>query len=113
MQERLLNRALRPILQELHALLDPTGKLELPAEGANFIELMRNMIHIQYGIATLGDEMRWRRPMKAELDWRRERMDKFLRAYESQKFLRLVLDRTPIGRKLQDWKATGWKEQRP
>lgn len=113
LQERLLNRALRPILQELHALLDPTGKLELPAEGSHFIDLIRAMVQVQSALATLGDELRWRRPMKAELDWRRERMDKFLRAYEARKLLRLVLDRTPIGRKLQAWKADSWEETRP
>ena len=68
-QERILQRSLIPVLERLHALLDPEGELRLPAEGASFAELIENVRVVQDGLRALSDEVEWRRPMQAELGW--------------------------------------------
>jgi hypothetical protein len=102
-QERVLNRALRPILTRLHALLDPRGKLELPADGASFAELLQNLNRARDGLDAVGNELEWLRPMGAELEWRRERMRKLVRVFEENRVLRFLLRGTALGRRLERW----------
>jgi len=73
-QERVLQRALRPLLERLHALQDPEGKLQLPAEGASFAELIENLRAAQDGLGALADEVEWRRPMLVELEWHKQEL---------------------------------------
>ncbi len=102
-QERVLQRTLRPLLERLHALLDPEGKLELPAEGASFAELIQNLGQVQDGLEVAGRELEWLRPQKVELAWYRERMDRVLALWEKSAFVRLLLRPTALGRKLAKW----------
>ena len=73
-QERVLHRALRPLLERLHALQDPEGELQLPAEGASFAELIENLRAAQDGLGALADEVEWRRPMLVELEWHKQEL---------------------------------------
>ena len=102
-QERVLNRALHPLLERLHALIDPEGELQLPAEGASFPELLENLLLIRVGMDAAGDELEWRRTQEAELAWCRDRMDHLLRSYERNRMVRLLLRPTRLGRKLAKW----------
>lgn len=102
-QERVLNRALRPILERLHALIDPGGRLQLPAEGASFVELLENLSLVRDGLDTLAEELEWMRPQRAELLWCRERVTHLLALYEKSSFVRLLLRPTALGGKLRKW----------
>lgn len=102
-QGRVLNRSLRPILVRLHALLDPTGTLQLPAEGASFAELLQNLAQVERGLETLGAELEWLRPQKTELEWCRKRVRRLLDIYGHSAFVRLLLRPTALGRKLNKW----------
>jgi septal ring factor EnvC (AmiA/AmiB activator) len=73
-QERILHGALRPLLERLHALLDPEGVLRLPADGASFAELIENVHRSTEGLRTAAEELEWRRPMQAELTWHKEEL---------------------------------------
>jgi glycosyltransferase involved in cell wall biosynthesis len=111
-QARILNRTLQPILLRMHELLDPAGQLRLPADGATFAELLRAVRQVDEGLGALAKELVWLRPMRAELDWRRERMTKFLATYERSTLLRLLAAPTSIGRKLREWNAPPGEERR-
>ena len=103
-QERVLNRALRPILERLHALIDPRGALRLPAEGASFAELLQNVNQARDGLDVIAKELQWLRPMAPELDGYRARIDRIVRLYERNLLLRLALRPTALGRKLRKWR---------
>jgi len=75
-QARLLARFLRPILEGLHRIQDPGGEPSLPAEGAPFSELLLALRQVLAGLGAVERELEWRRPMEAELAWRKGRMEK-------------------------------------
>ncbi|NOT30188.1 MAG: glycosyltransferase [Planctomycetes bacterium] len=110
-QERVLNRALRPVLERLHALIDPEGRLQLPAEGASFAELLENLGLVRDGLDALGKELEWMRPQRAELLWCRERMTRLLALYEKSSFVRLLLKPTALGGKLRKWSEANAREE--
>ncbi|HEX6884123.1 MAG TPA: glycosyltransferase [Planctomycetota bacterium] len=103
-QERLLNRALRPILTHLHALHGGTAPLELPSESASFGELLQATRDVERALEVLGDELEWLRPMRAELELCRARMERLQAAYSASGLLRLALARTALGRELRAWR---------
>lgn len=111
-QGRVLQRSLRPILEHLHALLDPGGTLELPAEGASFAELLQNLAQVERGLDVLAAELEWLRPQRAELEWFRARMRRMVDLYEGNALVRFLLKPTALGRKLHKLSAAA-KEARP
>lgn len=107
-QERLLNRALRPLLEQLHALQDPSGELHVPNENAPFAELIENLGLVRDALAALADEVEWRRPMQAELEWHRAELAwcrAEMRRVASRKVLLLLLQPVKLARLLASWRA--------
>jgi glycosyltransferase involved in cell wall biosynthesis len=102
-QEQLLNRSLRPILRRLHALHRGDQPLELPSDEASFGELLEAVRQVERGLASLGEELEWLRPMRLELELRRERMERLQAEYASRGLLRRALGRTFVGRELRTW----------
>jgi glycosyltransferase involved in cell wall biosynthesis len=111
-QERLLGRALRPMLVRLHELVDPGGTLNLPAEGASFVELLENVAQARAGLEAAARELEWLRPQREELQWCRERMTRLVQLYRSSSVVRLVLRPSALGRKLERWSAQASEEAR-
>jgi hypothetical protein len=129
-QERMLNRALRPVLERLHAAIDPEGPLELPADGLPFIELLGAVAQLRRCVEVVTEELHWRRgrgaeleaeleragadrqqlrteleQARAELEWRRARMQTFVEQLGRHRLLGRFLARTRAGDNLAGWET--------
>jgi hypothetical protein len=60
-QERLLRRVLAPIIERIHRIVSPGTEPELPAEGARFAELLKNLELVLQGLRAVDQELSWRR----------------------------------------------------
>jgi glycosyltransferase involved in cell wall biosynthesis len=113
-QERLLNRALRPLLEQLHDLQDPDGELHLPNETVPFAELIENLGLVRDGLATLADEVEWRRPMEAELEWHRRELAwcrAEMNSLASRSWWALLLRPGKLAQRLAGWRARAREEK--
>jgi hypothetical protein len=111
-QERMLNRALRPVLERLHRTIDPGGPLRLPIDGVSFTELLAATNQVRANVEVVAEELDWwrrRRPeleqMEAELRLRREQMDAFRAQLMLHPLLSRLLARTRAGRALAGWES--------
>jgi hypothetical protein len=112
------------VLERLHAAIDPEGPLELPADGLPFVELLGAVAQLRRCVEVVTEELEWRRgrgaeleaeleqqgaaltQARAELDWRRARMQAFVEQLGRHRLLGRFLARTRAGDNLAGW-ATG------
>ncbi len=70
-QQRLLVRVLRPIIERLHAMVNPGTTPQLPADEAGFAELIENLRLVLRALEFVDRELSWRRQvMQSSLLWR-------------------------------------------